>query len=154
MLQTDRRVVQYEKSSLGNLWWRFYQTDVGDFEAENPTLGRQLLSNFAIWGDIKARLRPKPWIYAEVWKAIDTEVRKQGYDLMTVLRGFLTGARAVLKVNGLPIAFADDITGFSVDGSTISNQSDQWKKDGKCPQCGELGPYVHCQATCSKHGPY
>jgi hypothetical protein len=154
MLQTDKRVVKYEKKSDPGSFWIFYFTGNGDFEAEREIAKRDLLSNFGLWYVVRKHLMVKPWPVNDVWKAIDTEVRKQGYDLMTVLRGFLTGARAVLKVNGLPIAFADDITGFSVDGSTISNQSDQWKKDGKCPQCGELGPYVHCQATCSKHGPY
>lgn len=30
----------------------------------------------------------------------------------------------------------------------------QWVKDGKCPQCGELGKYIGMAPTCSKHGVY
>lgn len=29
-----------------------------------------------------------------------------------------------------------------------------WKKEGKCPECGELGRFSHFSYLCSKHGPY
>ena len=34
-----------------------------------------------------------------------------------------------------------------------SNQ-EIWRQQGRCPQCGELGPYVKLMPTCSTHGPY
>lgn len=35
----------------------------------------------------------------------------------------------------------------------IPEQS-KWKEEGRCPQCGELGPFVHGAMTCSTHGVY
>ncbi len=32
--------------------------------------------------------------------------------------------------------------------------AEEWKKEGKCPQCGELGHYHHCVPVCKTHGPY
>lgn len=33
-------------------------------------------------------------------------------------------------------------------------QARQWKEEGRCPQCGELGRYHHGAAVCSQHGEY
>lgn len=30
----------------------------------------------------------------------------------------------------------------------------QWKAEGRCPNCGELGAFVQFAMTCSQHGPY
>lgn len=35
-----------------------------------------------------------------------------------------------------------------------TNQGELWKKEGKCPQCGELGGFLNFYPTCSKHGAY
>lgn len=32
--------------------------------------------------------------------------------------------------------------------------SAEWLKEGKCPQCGELGRYHLSTPICSRHGPY
>ena len=34
------------------------------------------------------------------------------------------------------------------------SQGEIWKKEGKCPSCGELGHFSQFQYVCSKHGPY
>jgi hypothetical protein len=34
------------------------------------------------------------------------------------------------------------------------NILEQRRKEGRCPQCGELGAFVGLRPTCSKHGPY
>ena len=31
---------------------------------------------------------------------------------------------------------------------------ENWKAEGRCPQCGELGPFLRGAPCCSKHGPY
>ena len=31
---------------------------------------------------------------------------------------------------------------------------DQWRKEGRCPYCGELGKFVGLGPVCSEHGPY
>jgi hypothetical protein len=38
-------------------------------------------------------------------------------------------------------------------GPTTS-EAEQWKKEGRCPQCGELGHFSHFAYVCSKHGTY
>ena len=38
-------------------------------------------------------------------------------------------------------------------GKTIE-QITQWRKDGRCPYCGELGKYINFKPVCSTHGPY
>lgn len=30
----------------------------------------------------------------------------------------------------------------------------RWFKEGRCPACGELGPFVQGAPVCSVHGPY
>lgn len=63
----------------------------------------------------------------------------------------------------VPNNYIPDSQAFIYDGmnppvkieySNNINNKDQWKKEGKCPQCGELGHFVRLQPVCSKHGPY
>jgi hypothetical protein len=42
-------------------------------------------------------------------------------------------------------------TGQQVDKE---KQAEEWKKEGKCPKCGQLGSFSHLQYVCSLHGPY
>ena len=37
-------------------------------------------------------------------------------------------------------------------GSEIPREN--WKTEGRCPQCGELGPFLRGAPCCSQHGPY
>lgn len=30
----------------------------------------------------------------------------------------------------------------------------QWREEGRCPACGELGRFIGCKPVCSTHGPY
>jgi len=30
----------------------------------------------------------------------------------------------------------------------------KWRKEGRCPHCGELGRFITFQPVCSLHGPY
>ena len=34
------------------------------------------------------------------------------------------------------------------------DQIAEWREEGRCPYCGELGKYVGFQPVCSVHGPY
>jgi hypothetical protein len=38
--------------------------------------------------------------------------------------------------------------------SPATSEAEQWKKEGRCPQCGELGHFSHFAYVCSKHGTY
>jgi hypothetical protein len=38
--------------------------------------------------------------------------------------------------------------------SPATSEVEQWKKEGRCPQCGELGHFSHFAYVCSKHGTY
>lgn len=33
-------------------------------------------------------------------------------------------------------------------------QMAQWRNEGRCPFCGELGKFIGCVPVCSHHGPY
>jgi len=48
----------------------------------------------------------------------------------------------------------DDVPEFESNQILPYNQKDQWKKEGRCPTCGEKGAFVNFQMTCSKHGTY
>lgn len=54
-------------------------------------------------------------------------------------------------------ALLDNVeTGWIGDYPTgpSEDQVAQWKRDGRCPECGELGHFSHFALVCSKHGPY
>lgn len=36
----------------------------------------------------------------------------------------------------------------------FETKPENWKEEGRCPQCGELGRYINLAPTCSKHGVY
>ena len=35
-----------------------------------------------------------------------------------------------------------------------SEERRRWFREGRCPWCGELGPFVQGAPVCSTHGPY
>lgn len=43
---------------------------------------------------------------------------------------------------------------FTTQASRYHGQPLEWFKQGRCPQCGELGRYSISQAICNKHGSY
>lgn len=40
------------------------------------------------------------------------------------------------------------------DNARQSAERRRWFREGRCPWCGELGPFVQGAAVCSTHGPY
>jgi hypothetical protein len=40
------------------------------------------------------------------------------------------------------------------ENAALSAERRRWFKEGRCPQCGELGPFVQGAPVCSLHGPY
>ncbi|MBM4320609.1 MAG: hypothetical protein FJ125_11770 [Deltaproteobacteria bacterium] len=52
-------------------------------------------------------------------------------------------------------AIRTEVTELSPDENLRTSQEKRrWFKEGRCPLCGELGPFVAGAPVCSTHGPY
>jgi len=52
-------------------------------------------------------------------------------------------------------AAQSDCTELSAAENTRrSEERRRWFREGRCPWCGELGPFVQGAPVCSTHGPY
>jgi hypothetical protein len=42
----------------------------------------------------------------------------------------------------------------AAENRSRSEERRRWFREGRCPWCGELGPFVQGAPVCSTHGPY
>ena len=42
----------------------------------------------------------------------------------------------------------------SKNADEVVAKKKKWRKEGRCPECGELGRFINCVPVCSTHGPY
>lgn len=55
----------------------------------------------------------------------------------------------------LPFGEVGFIGDWSPTEGPTQAEREQWKSEGRCPQCGELGRFDHTLTMiCSQHGPY
>lgn len=59
-----------------------------------------------------------------------------------------------LMFEGDPVILPIGEQGVLYNTTTYTSIVDEWKKEGKCTSCGELGRYSMSVPICSKHGEY
>lgn len=60
-----------------------------------------------------------------------------------------------LILEGDPVILPNNDQGvLYTDNKNYTSIVDEWKKEGKCPSCGQLGRYSMSVPICSKHGEY